>query len=1136
MRCYRSALRARGEGFEVLESRQLLSVTPQLLADINPEQSSYPRDFIEFDGKLFYTAEHAEYGRELWSSDGTPEGTGLVKDIRPGEDDSKISGLTVSGGWLYFVADDGTHGRELWRTDGTAEGTELFHEFSPGGNGLGTDPDMADVAGTLFLETSNPANLWKSDGTEAGTVLLKSISNSAENFTAVGDLLFFTGARDELWKSDGTPEGTTLVKDFNTGIGHGGWVEELTAFDGNLFFVVDGFVWKSNGTAAGTVKVASAGAYQLSYAESLEVAGDKLFFAARRDNQDDIWVINGESSPAVPVQIPTNLSIYERDQLTAVGNSVYYRDGLGGSHGLWRTDGTTEGTNFVVALEEDGQPLYIDQMTAFGDELFFATSMNNSIDGPDLWRANGTPEGTSRWRTFIVAPMFYFSIRGLGIELGVAGGNLYFTANGGGTGLELWRTDGTDEGTLQLHDLPNVATDSSTPRDFVSTTTHVYFTADNGFGRQLFSAAGPNGPVTQLTPSMSGLVGSQVEQLTPVGSLLYFVAVDENGRYLGVSDGTLAGTQRLSWPFAMGEVEVYGLNEFGGGVIFLIADETLGVMIARADSEGIEIVHTLGTTFTVSDVDAPVIWQGHYYFIAGEGTKEIWHTDGTSAGTQRLSDTAPNLGPYGQGLTATTNLLYFISAESDESPSRLWRTDGTAEGSFAYSDLQVPLQLKALGNYLFFSFRGHFNPYDNELWSTDGTIEGTILVGEYNEPHAMSWLSGMQLIAAELNGLLYFFGPAATVGSEFALWRSDGTVGGTEHVVDFPDIGSSRNWLISSEGGRLLLYVNSYIYESDGTATGTRKLPVSPYLSVEFGRQVAWLNDTLYYGLSTAEYGWEPFTYTRGPSSVAGRHLFYNESVFDGNGSTVDWQADGRAIDTNKQAYLPGSGPATFANISSYSRGINGILIDILDLPDNVLGPLITLDDFAFRVGNTNDPNSWADGPAPNQIGFVEYTDLGWGIFLSWESGAIKNTWLEVTVLANERTGLAEPDVFYFGSRIGDTGSGTPAAAVTSAADELAARFALGVNQSIVSLVDFDRNGVVNAGDALIARNNAGILLKLDLPGENSPAAVPLVLAEPLRTSAAAKSPSRGELLAYAMQNWREWLDADDEDEFFGGR
>ena len=581
-------------------------------------------------------------------------------------------------------------------------------------------------------------------------------------------------------------------------------------------------------------------------------------------------------------------------------------------------------------------------------------------------------------------------------------------------------------GTIQLHDLPNVATDDSTPRDFVSTTTHVYFTADNGFGRQLFSTAGPNGPVTQLTPTMGGLVGAQVEQLAPVGSLLYFVAVDENGRYLGVSDGTHAGTQRSNWPFAPGEMDIFGLTEFDGGVIFLVADETLGVMIARADSEGIEIVHALGTTFTVSEMDVPVIWHGDYYFIAGEGTKEIWHTDGTSAGTQRLSDGAPNLGPYGHGLTATNNLLYFISAETEESPARLWRTDGTAAGSFAYSEMQAPRQLHPLGNNLFFNFRNPNIPYEIALWSTDGTIEGTQEVGRYDEPGAIVWYGDLRMIAAELDGYLYYFGPHSTSSSRFALWRSDGTAEGTERVVDMPGLGDSRTWLIANEGGTLILTAGG-VYESDGTAAGTRSLPSGPIvldLPIYGGLagQIALLNGSFYFASSTEQHGREPFTYKREAASIVARSLFYNESAFDGYDPSLNYN-DKWARATDKLAYLPGSGQATFANISSYSRGINGLMIAIEGSPDSVLGPFVTLEDFVFRVGNTNDPNSWTDAPAPTQMYFEELEEFGWLISFSWESGAIENTWLEVTVLANERTGLAAPDVFYFGSRIGDTGS-----------------------------------------------------------------------------------------------------------------
>ena len=107
-----------------------------------------------------------------------------------------------------------------------------------------------------------------------------------------------------------------------------------------------------------------------------------------------------------------------------------------------------------------------------------------------------------------------------------------------------------------------------------------------------------------------------------------------------------------------------------------------------------------------------------------------------------------------------------------------------------------------------------------------------------------------------------------------------------------------------------------------------------------------------------------------------------------------------------------------------------------------------------------------------------------------------------------------------------------------------------GVNQAITSLLDFDRNGVVSAGDALIARNNGGILLKLNLPGENELAAAPqvtaaavtefreAVIAPPTAVFAdialpahpRTKVPSRGELLAYAMQSWHELLGANDDE------
>jgi ELWxxDGT repeat protein len=108
---------------------------PRLLARFPAEDTSNGSPFhgcTAFGGKLFFTADDGVSGRELWSTDGTPVGTRLVRDIVPGPVGSRPTGLTVAGGRLFFAADDGAHGKELWQSDGTAEGTRLVQDLAAG--------------------------------------------------------------------------------------------------------------------------------------------------------------------------------------------------------------------------------------------------------------------------------------------------------------------------------------------------------------------------------------------------------------------------------------------------------------------------------------------------------------------------------------------------------------------------------------------------------------------------------------------------------------------------------------------------------------------------------------------------------------------------------------------------------------------------------------------------------------------------------------------------------------------------------------------------------------------------------------------------------------------------------------------
>jgi len=220
---------------------------------------------------------------------------------------------------------------------------------------------------------------------------------------------------------------------------------------------------------------------------------------------------------------------------------------------------------------------------------------------------------------------------------------------------------------------------------------------------------------------------------------------------------------------------------------------------------------------------------------------------------------------------------------------------------------------------------------------------------------------------------------------------------------------------------------------------------------------------------------------------VAGRYIFYNNSAFDGNDSAAN-ASDDTAIATDKTPLLPG-GTATFANYTSYVRGINGIIIDIGYRP-----ALLTAADFEFRTGNDNSPSAWALATAPTvSIRWGEGALLADGvthadrITLTWEdyyvlqsgnwvlnSGGIGQEWLQVTVKANANTGLSQDDVFYFGNAIGETGDSASNAAVNivdfgGARDNPHNAFN---RATITDAYDFDRDQFVNIVDLGLVRDN----------------------------------------------------------------
>ena len=163
------------------------------------------------------------------------------------------------------------------------------------------------------------------------------------------------------------------------------------------------------------------------------------------------------------------------------------------------------------------------------------------------------------------------------------------------------------------------------------------------------------------------------------------------------------------------------------------------------------------------------------------------------------------------------------------------------------------------------------------------------------------------------------------------------------------------------------------------------------------------------------------------PGQVVGRHLFYNQSGtvagprYDGNNIAIN-SLDDNAIATDKTAYLwEDAAAATFANISSYSKGINGIMIDLASNHG-----VISADDFIFRVGNNNAPGTWAAANPPTSISVRSGVGVGgsdritiiWATGIPLSSGSRWSCWPTPTRDWHRRTVIRPATAILFSSEV----------------------------------------------------------------------------------------------------------------------
>ena len=669
--------------------------------------------FTNANGILFFVVDDGINGSELWKSDGTDAGTVLVKNINAGSVSSHPNHLKYINGIVYFSAVDGTNGNELWRSDGTSAGTYLLQDINPGAASSNPFYFEAYSNQLIFFASSG---LYKSDGTSSGTTLISSTVNhelddSPIKFIDYNGSLYFSGYTpglgSELWKTNGTSAGTVLVKDIIAGR-YGSNPAKLFEFNGLLYFQFNGYgpLWKSDGTTAGTVLV-----HNLSIRQIVKTNNSLFFANSDGVHYQELWKSDGTSTGASMVKDIALGRSSDPNNMLSLNNVVYFsaNDNNFGTE-LWRSDGTSEGTKMVKNLLST---FYLNSTFVLKAPKIY--TLNNKLlfffkdgDSDHLYKSDGSADGTKIVKESIKSDMYPDYRR-----IAIINNKLFFSAQdldpvtGLSSGDELWKTDGTTQGTELVKDInpgySNSIPNSSSPSNFIDLNGILYFFANNGVnGNELWRSDGTNAGTTLVKDIEIGIYSSvsiNSVNFTKVNQTLYFNVYRSAGYFnLYKTDGTPNGTSQVSINRTYNSINYNGVLYFNS---------------AYTQNTPAGLWKTDGTTTTlVKEFLSPDITEANFgianntlLFFANDLTNgsELWKSDGTTAGTTLVKDISPGSGGsvvLGNNVISINGIYYFVATNG--SIPKLWRSDATTAGTTMVGSNNGATNFQNVNNKLYF--------------------------------------------------------------------------------------------------------------------------------------------------------------------------------------------------------------------------------------------------------------------------------------------------------------------------------------------------------------------------------------------------------------------------------------------------
>ena len=521
----------------------------------------------------------------------------------------------------------------------------------------------------------------------------------------------------------------------------------------------------------------------------------------------------------------------------ASGKLLVMNDGVHGDE-LWITDGTPTGTRMVRDIWPGPDSPYIQQFVLMGGIAYFWA--NDGVNGAELWRSDGTTAGTRIVVNIGAGSTGAGGYNLPGRALVVAGGVLYFAASDA-TGLELWRSNGTADGTYRVRDI-NTGDSGSDIQQIFASGSRIFFGATGAGGFEPWTSDGTTAGTVRIADIRAGAEGSAAFFYAAAGGAVFFAADDGargNELWRVNADGTGAAivadiniTVDGAAPATFGS-NPRGVFAVGNSVVFSAVTGSTFAETNNLYSAGTSGGATLLGTAPAGAVPSYVLTIGNRAaFRLNENLTSqfpYWVTDGTVTGTARLNITLGGSSFNSEASSAYGIGEAFFCAPNAFSGTDIWRTDGTVAGTRLYLPAQglgsnIPSLTISAAASISLSSDFSFNGTGTELWSTDGTSGGTRLLLDIWAGIDSSNPNPIGVIGSRL----VFF--AADGVSGFEPWATDGTAGGTARLGNFaPEIAtrSSHPMLLGEIGADILFSADNEIngrelWASDGTTAGTR--------------------------------------------------------------------------------------------------------------------------------------------------------------------------------------------------------------------------------------------------------------------------------------------------------------------------